>query len=418
MTRVPIGLRHFLKKFAYLAVLLPALVVLPIISVFWFAVPFQDLSSSYFIDHELRTIRATLFLWPVFAMFFYGVIRGSLFHPVSDIEYREWLATTPWHAGLPLPKGPVNLTWIDYTIVSFACGMTYWSALYVEYTIPLVLCTLAPAIALATALALAWGGINMQTFQTEWTYATVSIPIVVGLLQLPLEVFAICPFIMAGIAWLGMQQSQHALIREDYDYSETQTLQIGRKYESIRFAAIKRSLGWPHFTLFVAPPEVVLPRRIALVQSWLLGGGAWLLVDLPTRIADFERINVIPYLVSGACVLMGLVRLVAYLPVICSKLCLGRRVALNQLIIPEHDKIFLAPLLIAFLGILLPQLLHSGLHASIQVACGISVAVCYFLTRTMGPTVRKLWLTGTHSSFGSARWMNDPHFRSTAGQKA
>ncbi len=48
-----------------------------------------------------------------FAAAWLGLIRMAWFHPSLRSSYRNWLKTTCWHVGKPLPLGPVTLTWLD-----------------------------------------------------------------------------------------------------------------------------------------------------------------------------------------------------------------------------------------------------------------------------------------------------------------
>ncbi|MBV10688.1 hypothetical protein [Rubinisphaera sp.] len=51
--------------------------------------------------------------------FAYGIFRASAFSPFLRNEYRDWLLTTPWRYGKPLPLGPLRLIPQDVFIVLF-----------------------------------------------------------------------------------------------------------------------------------------------------------------------------------------------------------------------------------------------------------------------------------------------------------
>lgn len=57
-------------------------------------------------------------LVPVGVTILYGFHRVSSMHPLANPKYGQWLATTPWTYGKPLPLGPVRLVWEDALVVA------------------------------------------------------------------------------------------------------------------------------------------------------------------------------------------------------------------------------------------------------------------------------------------------------------
>src|SRR5581483_311327 len=47
------------------------------------------------------------FMVQLFAAFMYGGHRVATFHPGCDVDYRQWLESTPWTPRHPLPMGPL-----------------------------------------------------------------------------------------------------------------------------------------------------------------------------------------------------------------------------------------------------------------------------------------------------------------------
>ncbi len=56
-------------------------------------------------------------LAPAICAMGYGLFRVLYFYPLTHKKYGQWLATTPWAYGKPLPLGPVHLVWEDLLVV-------------------------------------------------------------------------------------------------------------------------------------------------------------------------------------------------------------------------------------------------------------------------------------------------------------
>lgn len=65
------------------------------------------------------------------------VARASRFHPASDAGYRNWLRTTPWHPGMPLPLGPATLVWSDGLVLLILLALAHWH-LHVTIALPIL----------------------------------------------------------------------------------------------------------------------------------------------------------------------------------------------------------------------------------------------------------------------------------------
>ena len=54
-----------------------------------------------------------------------GLFRVVSFHPRYRAAYAQWLRSTPWNARLPLPLGPVTLSWRDVPVLGAIAALAY-----------------------------------------------------------------------------------------------------------------------------------------------------------------------------------------------------------------------------------------------------------------------------------------------------
>lgn len=83
-------------------------------------------------NHFLQMRDAVLFILAIK----YGFFRITAFSPVVMTSYRDWLMTTAWRWGKPLPKGPVQLIWQDALIVSVLTGIGLYDPFGPTWLIP------------------------------------------------------------------------------------------------------------------------------------------------------------------------------------------------------------------------------------------------------------------------------------------
>ena len=88
---------------------------------------FLGLHSQELNGHYLIAMLAAV---PV--AFIYGIYRVVKFHPDTNQRYRDWLATTPWTYGKPLPLGPLRLVWEDAVIIACLIGVAIMGQMLVE----------------------------------------------------------------------------------------------------------------------------------------------------------------------------------------------------------------------------------------------------------------------------------------------
>lgn len=67
------------------------------------------------------------FMLTASAAAFYGFYRVAWFHPMASLEYRRFLALSPWTGKEPLPQGPIHLVWQDILLLSLLTIATWFA---------------------------------------------------------------------------------------------------------------------------------------------------------------------------------------------------------------------------------------------------------------------------------------------------
>ena len=334
--------------------------------------------------------------------FMYGILRGLFYHPVFDKGYRDWLATTPWTANHSFPRGPIHPVMSDLIFVGVLNAISSLFALWIgaqglEQSVwPYVLC---PFVLFALALAIVWTVANAFVGQTTYVYAAAGMPVLFAVVGTTAIGFLICPFLMAGIAWLGVRRSL-----EEFPWKERENVMDLTK---IIQQQASPTLGWPFKELLQPAREIRTTIGRALTEAAIVGGWLWLAIDLQAR--DIHRVDLATAMLIGgiAATVMILVRLLVYAPVICSRMCWGQRLANRKLLIWRHDEIFIAILMIGFAGLAIPWYLYDVLEISVATASGVAAGVVVLIGRTMGPSVEELRLTGVHSKSGKVLFLSN-----------
>jgi hypothetical protein len=69
----------------------------------------------------------------VISMVSFAIFRVSTFHPVNSSSYRQWLCSTPWQPGRPLPMGPVAIVPQDLVVIAASMLLTRCLTINVLY---------------------------------------------------------------------------------------------------------------------------------------------------------------------------------------------------------------------------------------------------------------------------------------------
>ncbi len=302
--------------------------------------------------------------------------RAHSANPVLKGRYGDWLRTTPWTAAAPLPLGPVSLIWQDLAIIVFCA--TLWNPprpaspwiLVLAFTLPYSAC-----IGLA----------NAQVQQLGAVYGAVAIalgmlltdpdrPWQAGLVACALAVWSDWSFRRAlkRFPWINTQQVQG----ETFDAANLSWPQVGsRRFDNT--ASLTRS-------------HVLM---IGLLVGWAAGIIARLFSLAPSLSDPAELARGAAYVVWFASVLAAIVRVGIYCIEKRSPLTTWARLRLGRWIIPDFDRIFVAPLAATIVG-------GVGIHAlrllgaSTPIAVGVTVASVAWILCGAPPTLAEWSLTG------------------------
>lgn len=320
----------------------------------------------------------------------YGVLRVLAFHPAFDTAYLGWLSNTPWTPDRPLPKGPIQLVVADGIFIG---GMTA-AALLLNWVWPspeLLIPLLSPVLFTA-GLGICWTVANAHTGQLSSVYLAMAMPLLLSLFFGPLEALGFSVFFIVPIAWFGVRRW---LAEFPWDTRQ----QFDRFYTTNR-GRLSLPYGWPYEMLLRRLREIVVSPGRAFVEALLAGGWLWMFLSLGQGDHYEQNLESRLLVTLFLGLFLTVVRLWIYMPVICSHLCWGHRLANRRWIVPQHDRIFAAPLLMLLLACGGPTLLSESMPISPPMASAVSLGGMVFLARAMGPRVEPLQYTGVHSKFG------------------
>lgn len=299
-----------------------------------------------------------LFAWAVQTA--WRIIRR---HPILQASYRRWLQTTPWHARLPLPLGPV------------------WPSV----------ADLVDMVALSTM---------------AWIYLPLG-PL------LPLEVLAVSYTILATLALfrtgsavaVALLIGEAAMIRVHQDpilFSATGALllaiaNVGVVLSLRRFPWGIRDDAWPKFKvgtlerLGPGDPGGVVSVRTAILLAGLLGWWAYCILAV-CDLSRTDRANCLLFTqIIGA--LAGVIRGLAYGGA--PPISMWGRLRTGRLILPRYDLVFLGPAATAAVAILLPTVLINA-GVSFAAAIGLTATATTLSLLKAPPTYRHWALTGQY----------------------
>lgn len=292
-----------------------------------------------------------------------GLARVFGPHPEGKPKYRNWLKTTPWHPGMPLPLGPITLNFYDLVLLAVTGFMFTKLGMHAElaillfgvaYTIAVMLKLLSTGPARIDYL-LSFGLLLMV-----WVLPDVRLAALIVVAMYPIEHWAI-RHSLKSFPW-EPQDEKHVV-----------------------------PLGWTFSRLGPEPVKIRVPVFDAFIVALLFGGSVY--VTLSKSVPDVRQG------VEGCLVFAGffaaLIRFGVYCGGNSNPLGIRARIATGRLIIPGFDQILVAPMLIAallFAGLVL------GSQRSFQPAeAGALAAVVVLVLFGMGPSLRRFRLTGAYN---------------------
>jgi len=341
---------------------------------------FADINEHFL---RLRTIITGM------AAVAYALFRALAFHPAFRNEYCKWLAATPWDHRKPLPLGPIHLVPQDVLVLLLLTAMAYLSPerLY----LPSILFLGAYLAALC---------LSFWTTGLVWTgYATAfGLCLIVRLAADPWAALAVAA-IMYPLAYAGLRQSL-----AQFPWQETPLavrLERAISLQTDRDQPNLKVMGWPWDRLRPTQPhEAGISYRDGILASLLCG---WWLYSVIANISDREA----QFEIAAACYTLGLigaavVRLAVYSLHYWPPISLWGRIWTFRWIIPGYDRVFLAPLCTAAVGVAAPIALN-WLGLPWEISFPVSVSLVLLAALNLGPTLLSWRMTGRHriSSFGA-----------------
>jgi hypothetical protein len=302
--------------------------------------------------------------------------RAYSANPIMRRRYGEWLKTTLWTAAASLPLGPVSLIWQDLAIIGLCA--TLWNPPRPATPWVLVFAFALPYSALI-------GSANAQVQQLGAVYGAVAIalgmlltdlerPWQAGLVACALAVWSDRTFRRAlrQLPWTHAPQPNG----ETFDASNLGWLQVGaRRFDN---------------TALLTGLHVLM---IGLLAGWVAGVIARLFSLAPPLSDPAELARRAAYLVALASCFAAMVRVGLYCMEKRAPLTFWARLRLGRWIIPEFDRVLVAPLAAAIVG-------GAGIHAlrllkaPTPLAIGVTVASVAWILCGARPTLAEWSLTG------------------------
>ncbi len=300
------------------------------------------------------------------AALLYSFSRTWRYHPSLKPPYAEWLSTTPWRRGRPLPVGPPYLVWEDAVppAVVFCLCPT-----------PVVPVAVATAAYLAVALRITHRGRD-----GAWLAYAGANGAAAGLLAVP------HPAAVWAIVVALLVATDAAVRRSLADLPWVTPVAA-----AARAAKAKREQSkWP-----VAPVEP--PRPIPAVHGWLIAASAaWVVFCLVAANAGHgrdERFDT-DALVAGGAALAATVRWATYCGEYQPPISTWGRLRTGRLVLPGYDRAVVAPLAVLALSAL-PFALDAA-DLPLPVVAAVPTFAVVAIVLNAGPTLRNWQLTGHH----------------------
>jgi hypothetical protein len=323
----------------------------------------------------------------------YAAYRVVAFHPIFLPDYRNWLATTPWTARLPLPVGPVHLVPQDVIIVGLLAGLAHQQhpALGI---LPLVLKFLLVYELFMTAsfavLHMPWFayllGFGLGLLCLVWNSTIVALEVSVALYLIALFGLrkALVNFASWNPEWMAEEHFQPRSLEK----------MVERMKQNI--------LGWPFDNIRAKDVAASISYRDGILLSLLAGW--WMFVVL-RRVGGGGNLEPVYVLIGGISQFAVLGRLGTYCWGYLPPISIWGRIFTLRWIIPGYDHVFLAPLA----GMLVTVFGIAAAHqwaVPVDAAAPAILALMWMTTLNLGPSLKRWRLTGKHRMSPAMLMMN------------
>ncbi|HBN79720.1 MAG TPA: hypothetical protein DD473_28630 [Planctomycetaceae bacterium] len=273
----------------------------------------------------------------VICAFGYGIYRASAFNPFLRIEYRDWLMTTPWRYGKPLPLGPLRLIPQDVLIVLFLMILGLYRPPELQFIL---------RIPFAFLFAYTLSSILSFVIARHWFIMYVlafGLTVTPLLLFLPFGYAEMAIILLYVVVWLGYRKIlidlpvQAETFTTNFNYSFIMDAETEARYTN--------KLGTPFDQLRPDLPPWQLPRWHGVMFSLLIGTVCYIALSMlelgsgkPGFMEDVAFTN-FPMMCMMIFVAFG-VYLVTMTRNHFPPLSLLGRLRTGRLLIPSYDRVY------------------------------------------------------------------------------
>jgi hypothetical protein len=336
------------------------------------------------IDYDASGLRAGLVLATCAG---FGVFRVVGFHPACRPRYFEWLRTVPWHARAPLPGGPVALSLQDVVVVAILAGLGVGAPDAAPLTCVVVF--LLPYVMMLTA-------VNACT--ESWPHAYVA-AFGLGLLARVGENDVARMFVLAGMYVVATAGLRRALAQFPWDTPLMTNVRAFFSSSGLWSAHREprgglNRLGFPYELLKYRSDDPKIPLRHALLLSLLAAWGAHVLL---WSLDAVDRTSTTAMVYIAVPIGAAFFRMIIYCGELWPPISVLGRIATQRWIIPDYDRVFLAPLGTLVLGL---GVAWTAVRLSIpgEIGGAIAVFVVFLVALGVAPTLGGWRLLGEHRS--------------------
>lgn len=310
----------------------------------------------------------------------YAFYRVAGFHPGYRAGYFLWLKGTPWHAGKPLPLGPIHLVWQDAVLIAIVYAAAYpRSGLDAIGVVQVFL----------VVYVLALGAAHYWTGEKVWGYATMFAAGFPVLFIRDLYWFAGSIAIAYVLGYIGLRIALAHFPWEDVKGLQKTFNNIATGKQDQKDA---KQLGWPYDRL--GPPnsdEVDTPADVkyvlgVLIAWWFFVGYQYFRNNMP----DGGYLILYGYMVSA---IIG--RTCSYCIGYAPPISILGRITTLQLIIPGYDLVIAAPASALAVGVIF-WYVPEWLDVRPIFVTPIGFILIWWIVMAMPPSLRQWRLTGNH----------------------
>jgi hypothetical protein len=308
----------------------------------------------------------------------HGVFRVLAFHPAFRKGYRTWLESTPWTYRKPLPLGPVELAWEDGL---FLGPLILLSATLPEPHAVQLLCIFLLTNLLALTLSF-W-----LTRSWAFGYSTaLALGLAVWLWRQPIA----CLAILTAVYLIAYEGLRRALAGFPWDIRTLPNLNEDLAKAGWR----KEPCGWPHDRMM---GDIVQWRGISRIDALLICmlSGWWFYVLVSLIEEPPARIGLSAAAFSLAMVAAPLARIGIYTTGYASPIGFWGRIWTARWIIPDYDRVFVAPLCALIAGPATAVFLRAC-SAPEPIRYTIAAAMVILVATLTPPRLGSWRLTGRH----------------------